>query len=488
MEDLETLQQLVKHLLNKVDMLEAQVIDLQKENAEQAQTIKKLNAQLNQNSQNSSIPPSKDISRKKKSHKRNSRSRQSSDKPQGGQKGHKGNTLKFSDNPDEIIEHKPTMCKVCQTALDTGEILSVSKRQVMDIPPVKIQVTEHRNYTISCPCCGQANQGTYPENVNAPVQYGKNLQQVAMYQRIEQFLPYGRLAQLLADMYGCKISQGTLQNWVQKIAKTAEPIVEAIKESLIKSPILYVDESGYYVEGKRNWIHLASNFLCTYYTAHKSRGKIAVEDAGIFPEFNGLLIHDSYAMYWNYGNTHSLCNAHLLRELQGVYENDNEQSWAIQLIHFLQWYWHLVKRFKAKGETGFSEKGKQLISTIYDKLIQSGESINPLQEKEEKKRGRQKQIKARNLLDRFQQRKTEIIRFIMDWSTPFDNNLAERDVRMMKVQQKISGCFRSEHGAESFCQLRSYTSTMRKQQINRWQAIGSLVMRTPIVPICLPVQ
>lgn len=473
MSELEELRELVKQQAEKIASLEAMVAELL--------------ARLNQNSQNSSIPPSKDINRKK-SHKRNSRSRQPSKKKQGGQKGHKGSTLQFSDEPDKVIEHKPTVCEKCQSQLESGKTVEVSKRQVFDIPPVKMVVTEHQQHTISCPCCGKENKGIYPKNVKAPVQYGENIQQFVLYQRIENFIPFGRLAQMIRDIYGCTMSVGTIINLSKKIAKMVEPIVGSIKESIINSDQVHADESGYYMEGNRQWIHVACTDQYTHYTPHSSRGRVALEHAGILPKFKGLLIHDSYAMYWNYGNRHALCNAHLLRELQGISENDETQSWAIQMMRFLQWIWHHVKKYREQGNVRFTEKIKQSFSVIYDQIVRTGEHQNPLSPKEKGKRGRQKKTKSRNLLERFQGKKEAIIGFIMDWNIPFDNNLAERDVRMMKLQQKISGCFRSEYGAESFCLLRSYTSTMKKQNQNCWQAIGSLIIGEPILPVCLPKQ
>lgn len=335
---------------------------------------------------------------------------------------------------------------------------------------------EHQVETVLCPCCGAATTAEFPADVTNPVQYGPQVKQLAVYLRTEQFIPYERERQLLADLFELPISPGTLQNFVTTAAETVEPALQAIKEALIQAEVAHADETGFYVNGQRCWLHTVSTDEMTYYEPHAKRGQQATDAIGILPEFKGTLVHDAWATYFKYQLLlHALCNAHHLRDLTAVVEND-QQSWAMLMIACLLAAKERVAAARQAGENELPADDLARIHQLYDAIVCLGLEENPLPEAHPPpgKRGRPKKTKARNLVERFDQHKAAILRFVHDFKVPFDNNLAERDIRMMKVQQKISGCFRSWEGAEQFCRLRSYISTIRKQGLSVWEALGTL--------------
>jgi transposase len=279
-----------------------------------------------------------------------------------------------------------------------------------------------------------------------------------------------------------------LQNFLETAAENVKPATEAIKEAIKKAEVGHADETGFYIKGKRAWLHTVSTAELTYYEPHQSRGKKATDAIGILPEFTGKLVHDNWAAYFKYPLLlHALCNAHHLRELTALVENDQQQWAALMIVCLLaakQW----VAELYQAGETELSVEQLQRIHQLYDTIVCLGLAENPLPEHPPPvKRGRRKKTKARNLVERFEKHQEAILRFAHDFKVPFDNNLAERDIRMMKVQQKISGCFRSWEGAEQFCSLRTYISTIRKQGLNVWEALGSLFDDDVLLPDLTPV-
>ena len=450
---------------------------------------RELKALLNQDSTNSNWPSSRDKSRTKRQ-KRTRSLRKKSGKKAGGQKGHEGRTLEFSEKPDVVKTHRPTHCAHCQASFDAKQRhAAIDKRQVYDLPPLDLIVTEHQVETLICEHCGKMTMGTFPEEVKAPVQYGPRVQQLAVYLRTEQFIPYKRSQQLISDLFGVQISTGTLQNMLKTASKRLKTAVDSIKTGLIVSKVGHFDESGFYVRGKRHWLHVASTPLLTFYYPHEKRGKQGMDAAGILPDFRGRAVHDGWSTYRRYEESeHALCNAHHLRELTAVAEQD-EQHWAYLFRIFLVSAKHAVDQAKEQGQTALSEKKRQQIERIYTKLIEAGRNANPepVDGWPKSKRGRAKKPKPRNLVERLDKYRRETLAFVDDFKVPFDNNLAERDIRMLKVQQKISGHFRSQEGAEQFCTIRSYTSTMRKQGINAWTALGSVFAGDLLLPETIPV-
>jgi transposase len=449
--------------------------------------IKQLVEMLGQNSRNSNWPSSRDKNRQKPKPKS---LRSETNRKAGGQTGHKGHTLEFNPDPDVIETHRPVQCEHCQAPLANDIVAAeVTKRQVFDLPPLRFITIEHQAETVQCSCCGEITAAEFPPDVTNPVQYGSQVKRLAVYLRTEQFIPYERSRQMLADLFELPVATGSLQNFVQTGYAQVKPATDAIKAAVTVAEVAHADETGFYINGKRNWLHTVSTPELTYFAPHERRGRIATDEIGILPEFKGKLVHDAWATYFIYQLlTHALCNAHHLRDLTAIVEND-EQQWAALMIAFLLAAKHQVDEARDNGQARLSPEPLERIHQLYDAIVSLGFAENPMPEANPppKKRGRTKKTKARNLVERFCKYKDAILRFVHDFKVPFDNNLAERDIRMMKVQQKISGCFRSQEGAEQFCHLRSYISTIRKQGLNVWEALGSLFAGDVLMPQLTPV-
>ena len=451
------------------------------------QQIAELTALLKQNSRNSHWPSSRDKSRQKKQTKS---VRRKSDKKPGGQKGHQGHTLTMCDMPDVVTVHRPRSCQQCQVPFPAKQrAVAVDKRQVHDLPPLQIVVTEHQAETLCCRHCRQLSQGTFPPDVVAPVQYGPGIQQLAVYLKSEQYIPYDRSRQFLADLFDLHLSPGTLQNIVARAAKRLRPIVTQIKTGLIASHTLHCDESGFYIGGERHWLHVAATKTLTCYYPHRRRGSQATDAMGILPHFRGTAIHDFWSAYRYYQACHhGLCNAHHLRDLTAVAESGH-QAWARRFQWFLLSAKQAVDQARLTGATALPIAKVAQIERIYEQLIAVALQANspPPGGWPRGKRGRPKKTKPRNLAERLDKHRQEVLAFVYDFKVPFDNNLAERDIRMLKVQQKISGCFRSQEGAKDFCTIRSYLSTIRKQGLNVWSALASVWSGNILVPDLTPV-
>ncbi len=294
---------------------------------------------------------------------------------------------------------------------------------------------------------------------------------------------------MMADLFELPISTGSLQNFVRTAYEKVKPVTAAIKGAVTDAEVAHADETGFYINGKRNWLHAVSTPELSYFAPHERRGQVATNDIGILPKFRGTLVHDAWATYFIYQLIiHVSCNAHHLRDLTAIVEND-QQQWAALMITFLLAAKQQVDEAQHEGQTELPTDQVERIYQLYDTIVSLGLAENPIPEANPPpvKQGRRKKTKARNLVERFKKRKDAILRFVHDFKVPFDNNLAERDIRMMKVQQKISGCFRSQEGAEQFCHLRSYISTIRKQGLNVWEALGSLFDGDVLMPDLTPV-
>jgi transposase len=450
-------------------------------------TIKHLVELLNQNSRNSNWPSSRDKGRRKPKPKS---LRQKTDRQAGGQKGHQGHTLTYNPNPEVIKIYRPQTCQHCHSSLPQDTVPhEVNKRQVFDLPPLRFITTEHQAETIECPCCGKTTKTEFPAGVTNPVQYGTQVKRLAVYLRSEQFIPYERSRQMMADLFELPISTGSLQNFMLTGARQAKSATTAIKRAVTDADVANADETGFYIQGERHWLHTVSTPELTYCAPHRRRGQVATDEIGILPHFTGVLVHDAWATYFKYKLMfHALCNAHHLRDLTAIVENE-QQQWSAWMIYFLLAAKQLVDEARTAGQTALMDDAIERIHQLYDLIVNFGFAENPLPEANPPpgKRGRRKKTKARNLVERFDKHKEAILRFVHDFKVPFDNNLAERDIRMMKVQQKISGCFRSREGAEQFCHLRSYISTIRKQGLNVWEALGSLFDGDVLMPHLTPV-
>ena len=439
--------------------------------------VTNLEERLNKNSKNSDKPPSSDGLRKPP------RQRSKSTRKPGGQKGRRGKTLKFSDNPDKIIRHSTAYCQGCGESLAKVEGAVLSRRQEIEIPEKPIQVIEHQRLEKQCPCCGHRNQGHWPADLTGNVQYGRRFKAFCLYLLNYQLLPYERTGELLATLFGYQPGGGTLQSILDHAYDTLEPIEQAIKGAIRASPVGHADETSIRVDGRTKWLHVVSTLAYTYYYWNQYRGQKAHLADGLLPTYAGILMHDAYSSYFVHTYLHALCNAHLLRELQAIYEADQSQRWSWQMMRLLRTAWAVVKSAQEAGQTQLLTHQQDRILALFDQLIDQADQQVPRNHHQSGQRGRIAQSADRNLLDRIIAHKAAYLRFVTDFQVPFDNNLAERDLRMSKLQQKISGCFRTENGANIFCRIRGYISTLRKQGYDLLPALLSLWTDTPFMPV-----
>jgi transposase len=460
-----------------VESLFAIIEQQQQQIAALTERVKQLEARLNTDSHNSNQPPSQDGFKKKSRSLRQRRGKQA-----GAQPGHPPHTLQRVANPDQVVVHALAQCCHCQARLTDLAVRDYQTRQVFDLPAIKLQVTEHRAEIKRCPRCGQHSVADFPAAVGQAVQYGEQIKALAVYLMNYQLLPYRRTRELLADLLGQPLAEGTLQAALAEAAQQLAPLRAAIGQGVQAAEVSHFDETGFYVAGKRQWLHVAATPQLTYYAHHDKRGRQASEAIGILPRFSGIAIHDGWPSYLGYGCRHGLCNAHHLRELTFL-EEEEQLGWAGKLKRLLVEMKTAVERAVAGGKSALSASQRQSFVRRYSRLLRQGLAGESQREPPESgKRGKKKQSKAKNLLDRLSQYRRETLRFMADFRVPFDNNLAERDLRMMKVQQKISGCFRSEGGAQIFCCIRSYVSTMRKQGHNVLTVLKSVFAGRPIAP------
>jgi len=471
-ENPEEIFELFTSMSETVVTFEAQVKALKGQVKELKAEVKDLKAQLNKNSHNSNKPPSSDEFTKPKSQ------RKKSGKKTGGQKGHPGHTLEMSDNPDEIIVHRDKNCHGCGRVLDEQTPVKKERRQTFDIPVPRVEVTEHISETLPCPDCGLENKAAFPKEVTQPTQYGKRILAQITYLNQYQFIPYNRIVEYFEDIYLTKISEGTIGRAIETVYEALSSAEEEIISGLLNSKAINVDETGIRIEGKRKWLHAVTTSDLTHYMWHDKRGSIATDEIGILPEYEGIMIHDFWKPYYNYDCTHSLCNVHNIRELTGIHELTG-QNWAQEMIELLL---DIKERIDdLDPEDKLSVKTKQAFTERYDEIIENGYLANPPPE-QTKKRGRPKQGRARNMLNRLSEHRHEVLAFMEDSPAVFDNNQAERDIRMVKVKQKISGVFRSGKGADMFCRIRGYISTARKNSLSAFTAIIDALEDDPFVP------
>jgi transposase len=462
---------LIVLLWEQIQLLRSEVIECKK-------TIKQLQEQISKNSQNSSKPPSSDGLTKPSP----KSLRGKSNRKPGGQPGHPGSGLEQREEVDEKKVHAIASehCSGCQTSLK-DVVESYERRQVFDIPPLKIRVTEHQIARKICPCCGLKNEGVAPEDVMYPTQYGSRIRALITYLNQYQLLPYERLAEFFADVFSHRISKGTLVKTVKRCFTHLSPVEEGIKQLLQKTEKLHADESGLRVLGKLHWCHVASTDTLTFYDVHAKRGGQALTDMGILPNYQGTLIHDHFNPYFAFSCQHALCNAHHLRELTFIAEQQ-KQEWANHLIGLLLAMKKQVEAHQAEG-LPLRPSRMEAFERCYDEIIMQGLwHPDNLVKRPPKKRGVVSQTKAKNLLDRLRFERQRVLAFMYDPTIPFDNNQAERDIRMIKVKQKISGCFRSFAGAKWFCRNRGYISTARKQKQNVLGALQGVFTGLPFLP------
>ena len=454
--------------------------------AKQEARLTELEAIVKKNSSNSSKPPSGDgFGKKTKS------LRIKSQKKAGGQLDHRGSTLKWSEQVDEIVTHQVQQCNGCGADLEQEPVQTEYARQVYDIPPIKLKVTEHRAQVKTCPHCQIDNQAEFPPVVTNVVQYGTRLKSMMVYLMEGQLLPSARTCELLSDMLGVNVSEGTLFNTRSQCFEQLAANEEATRTEIVASDVVHFDETGMRVQGKLWWLHVACTNGLTYYGVHSKRGREAIDEMEILPNFKGKAIHDGWKSYQDYECEHYLCNAHHLRELTFIWEQ-YQQSWAFQMLILLSSIKSVVDRAQEATPKQLATEVLNAFEVRYQNILDQGFRANPPPlpppptKHRRKSGGRLKQSPARNLLDRLQHHRTSVLGFMYDLDVPFDNNQAERDIRMVKLKQKISGTFRSVSGAQMFCRIRGYISTLRKQGLNVLDAFISLFSGSPLSPLPQP--
>jgi len=428
--------------------------------------VAELERQLGLNSSNSGKPPSSDGLKKKPA--RTASLREPTGKKTGGQPGHKGRTLERRETPDNIVDHFPTTCGGCGAALDPAASTGHAARQVFDLPkPQPLEVTEHRAHQCRC-ACGTQTRAAFPEDVRAPVQYGPRVCGTVLYLLHFQFLPEQRLAEAMADLFGIHLSTATIAAMSRACSARFSGFIAALIALIALAPVKHLDETGFRVGGKTWWLHVASTLRLTVYRVAKKRGSV--------PEISsGIVVHDHWKPYYKLKDVvHALCNAHHLRELKALVELEKE-DWARQMQRLLRLACHAANLARDTGKP-MSASRIALFERIYDQIISAGMEFHEAQPAltpagAPSKRGRKPKRIGHNLLLRLRDRKEDVLRFLSNPDVPFTNNLAERDVRMMKLRQKISGGFRSTEGAEDFAVVRSMISTAKKQG---WDVMATL--------------
>jgi transposase len=466
----------------QLERVVARVTAVEAENATLRTEVQALRARLTKDSHNSSKPPSSDGPGAPAGPKRVPKSlRSSSGRRPGGQPGHEGHTLTLVESPDAVVVHQPTACTGCGENLKCAPVLGRERRQVVDLPLVRVQVVEHQAETRGCPACGQVTTAPFPVGVEAAIQYGPGVATLAIYLHQEHLVPVERTGRILGEAFGCPISGGTLERMVARCADAVGGIVEAIKQAAIAAPVLHTDETGLSLSGVTVWLHVASTDRLTYYATHRKRGREALDALGVLPAVRGRVVHDGLWSYWQYDQcSHALCNAHHLRELTFV-EEELKQAWAGALKTLLLEIKEAADRARAAGVAALAAAAQHDWVARYEALVAEGQRLNP-RSPPTGKVGRPKRSQAGNLALRLATHQEATLAFMTDLTVPFDNNQAERDLRMMKVRQKISGCFRSMLAVDRFCQIRSYVSTLRKQGLPILASLAHAFRGHPPVP------
>lgn len=437
--------------------------------------VRRLRDRTAQDSHNSSRPPSTDGPEQPKPKSLRKRSGRKS----GGQPGHPGRTLQRSDTPQHTQIHPALECE-CGENLSSQPAVDYQSRQVFDLPPLKLECTEHRAQIKECPCCHRTVVAAFPTDVQAPVQYGKNFRGLLAYLYDAQQGASRRIREMCAEMFGYAVSEATLQSARQEQYEALEPFEKRLVEILPQEPVLHADETSVMINKVRHWLHVLCTPLLTFFAIHLSRGKDAIKAAGIIPGFTGWLMHDFLSSYLGFENClHTFCKSHLLRELVFLFEQHG-QAWAGDL-HDLFLDMHLDNQRRKARDAPVTQKTYQRWCDQYWKLLRAGRKANPLTPEQQSK-PRAKQSKAQNLLDRLEGYDDAILAFLWNLDLPFTNNEAERAFRMMKVRLKISGCFRTFKGACRHARIRSYISTLRKHGLPVLEYLRRALDGRPFLP------
>lgn len=444
-----------------VDRLEKRVGRLEQENAT-------LRSRLDKNSKNSSKPPSSDGFSKPASRDRSLR--ESSGKPPGKQAGSSGVSLPMTSSPDRVLRHEPTTCRGCGSSLHLVSGTIAATRQVIDLPPIRVETVEHQRIEKLCRC-ETVTTGVFPADVKCSVSYGPRVHAVGAYLLNVHYLPVARTAAVFKDLFQLPVSTGWVSSLGQKTSTLLADTLVLIKQAVTASTVAHVDETGLRVAGGLSWVHSASTTTHSMFHVDAKRGLAGTLKGGVLQSFTGVMVHDGWEPYKTFtAATHGLCNAHHLRELKKISEDTPELGWAKQMTEILVATHRQVQAAKARGDTSLSKETLEAIRHGYGEIltaanVQSPARVHP------KTGGRIAQTEPRRLLNRLGPYQDDVLRFATDFTVPFDNNQAERDIRMVKLRQKISGCLRSTTGAEHFVSIRSVLSTARKQAVNEFEVL-----------------
>lgn len=468
--------------------LRAREAQLKAQVAALAADVAALKAAVAKDSHNSGKPPSSDVTRSGRAPKS---LRRKSGKPSGGQPGHPGTTLALRAVPDALVVHAPAACASCGSTF-SPDVPSVpvvgERRQVFELPPLRLVATEHQAHERRCPACATTSRGTFPPEVRTTVQYGPQVLALGVALTAQHLLPVQRAADVVSGLIGQRISPATLLAAEQRVEATVAPVVAHIHAGLAGSAVVGFDETGFFIARKRQWLHVACTRTLAHYTAHPKRGTAAHHDIGLLPDYGGTALHDGYASYFTHQQCrHALCGVHLLRDLTFLAEEGEHQTrrWASKFRRALETMRRRTVAARQAGRLGagvLDERTRRRYHRRYAELLALGEAAEPPPMSAGSKGGRRRRTPGAQLLYRLRRDASAVLRFVDDLAVPFDNSEAERDLRMMKVEQKVSGGFRTPRGAETFCTLRSYLITARKQGVAVLDALRDALLGRPFMP------
>lgn len=456
---------MIESLSGNVETLNNTVVELQ-------ETIKELRRQLNQNSNNSSKPPSSDGLKKPKTKSQ----RAPSGKKPGGQKGHKGSHMSIPHEPDEVRQHFPEKCQTCRhlaKCLADGSVFVCGEKRYEVNAEINTTVTEHQSLRVhNCPHGEECDPGKFPDGIKAYVQYGDSISMLVGMLNTYGAVSAMRIHTIIGSLLGVQLSTGTIVSMVSKCAKKVGKTLKKIKKLIESGIVGHFDETGARLNGKLFWVHNSSTSRYTYQTINKKRGKVGIDANGVLLKFKGVAMHDCWSPYWKYdGIIHAICNAHLLRELTGIEELEPEHTWATDFKILLRAMKKAKEKAIARGKSELSYYYLHKFSQEYDRIMETANKERPEPVQPPGKKGRKKKGKERALIERLTLLKDAVCLFIHDFNVPYDNNQAERDVRNVKTKVKIAGCFRSESGAQNYLDVMSYLSTGQKHNISVFDAL-----------------
>lgn len=464
--DISVLKDLVMVLLARVEALESENAALRAENAELRLENAELRSRLNLNSKNSHKPPSSDGPAKKPGLPKGP------PKKSGGQFGHKGKTLKMVDKADSVVVHHAASCPCCSKVFSTAEVVEVvQKRQVFDIPPPRMEVTEHQLGVVVC--CGRQHLGSFPPEVGQPVQYGSRIKALSVLLNNDYKLPLAKIEQLMVDLWDCSFNESTAVTANAGMYQALEPIEEQIKTAILASDVVHFDETGMRVEKKLHWFHVASTSWFTYLFVHKKRGREALNsEDSLLKDFQNRAVHDCWESYFGFEQCqHALCGAHLLRELTNLVEQG--LKWAAKMHQFI------LDLYQNSQKATVTLADRQSWEREFRHICQLADQEEP--PPKQGKRGKPKNSKGRNLLNRLLNHQDEWLAFAFVEGVPFSNNQAERDIRCLKTKQKVATNFQTFKGAQHYARVQSFTSTLRKHSMNVFQNLINAFDRKSIV-------